>query len=153
MAIFTRIASDGKPIEMTDRTFPDGKTKLSIIKPTMARDISRAGKTVKVQPCWEVEYDENGYAVKCTNVGGNVKAPARNLAFRNEAVKEGWKDCVASSDDGAEFTLYDASRIMLPRSILLLASRPLTLATPMTRSLLLLCSLMLMLFLLFLASN
>ena len=107
MAIFTRIASDGKPIEMTDR---DGKTKLSIIKPTMARDISRAGKTVKVQPCWEVEYDENGYAVKCTNVGGNVKAPARNLAFRNEAVKEGWKDCVASSDDGAEFTLYDGKQ-------------------------------------------
>lgn len=110
MAIFTRIASDGKPIEMTDRTYPDGKTKLSIIKPTMARDISRAGKTVKVQPCWEVEYDENGYAVKCTNVGGNVKAPARNLAFRNEAVKEGWKDCVASSDDGAEFTLYDGKQ-------------------------------------------
>ena len=110
MAIFTRIASDGKPIEMTDRTFPDGKTKLSLIHPTMARDISRAGKTVKVQPCWEVEYDENGYAVKCTNVGGNVKAPARNLAFRNEAVKEGWKDCVASSDDGAEFTLYDGKQ-------------------------------------------
>ena len=107
MAIFTRIASDGKPIEMTDR---DGKTKLSIIKPTMARDISRAGKTVKVQPCWEVEYDENGYAVKCTNVGGNVKAPARNLAFCNEAVKEGWKDCVASSDDGVEFTLYDGKQ-------------------------------------------
>ena len=107
MAIFTRIASDGKPIEMTDR---DGKTKLSIIKPTMARDISRAGKTVEVQPCWKVEYDENGYAVKCINVGGNVKAPARNLAFRNEAVKEGWKDCVASSDDGAEFTLYDGKQ-------------------------------------------
>ena len=107
MAIFTRIASDGKPIEMTDR---DGKTKLSIIKPTMARDISRAGKTVEVQPCWKVEYDENGYAVKCINVGGNVKAPARNLAFRNEAVKEGWKDCVASSDDGVEFTLYDGKQ-------------------------------------------
>ena len=110
MAIFTRIASDGKPIEMTDRTFPEGKTKLAIIHPAIARDISRAGKTVKVQPCWEVEYDENGYAVKCTNVGGNVKAPARHLAFRNEAVKEGWKDCVASSDDGAEFTLYDGKQ-------------------------------------------
>ena len=110
MAIFTRIASDGKPIEMTDRTFPDGKTKLSIIKPTMARDISRAGKTVKVQPCWEVEYDEHGYAVKCSNVGGNVKAPARNLAFHNEKADEGWKDCTASSDDGVEFTLYDGKQ-------------------------------------------
>jgi len=110
MAIFTRIASDGKPIEMTDRTFPDGKTKLSLIHPTMARDISRAGKTVEVQPCWKVEYDENGYAVKCTNVGGNVPAPARNLAFRNEKAAEGWKDCNASSDDGAEFTLYDGKQ-------------------------------------------
>ena len=108
MAIFTRIASDGKPIEMTDVS--NTGMKLSVVAPTMARDISRAGKTVKVQPCWEVEYDENGYAVKCTNVGGNVKAPARNLAFRNEAVKEGWKDCVASSDDGAEFTLYDGKQ-------------------------------------------
>ena len=108
MAIFTRIASDGKPIEMTDVN--NTGMKLSVVAPTMARDISRAGKTIKVQPCWEVEYDENGYAVKCTNVGGNVKAPARNLAFRNEAVKEGWKDCVASSDDGAEFTLYDGKQ-------------------------------------------
>ena len=108
MAIFTRIASDGKPIEMTDVS--NTGMKLSVVAPTMARDISRAGKTIKVQPCWEVEYDENGYAVKCTNVGGNVKAPARNLAFRNEAVKEGWKDCVASSDDGAEFTLYDGKQ-------------------------------------------
>ena len=90
MAIFTRIASDGKPIEMTDVS--NTGMKLSVVAPTMARDISRAGKTVKVQPCWEVEYDEHGYAVKCSNVGGNVKAPARNLAFRNEKADEGWKD-------------------------------------------------------------
>ena len=108
VAIFIFIASDGKPIEMTDVS--NTGMKLSVVAPTMARDISRAGKTVKVQPCWEVEYDEHGYAVKCSNVGGNVKAPARNLAFHNEKADEGWKDCTASSDDGVEFTLYDGKQ-------------------------------------------
>lgn len=130
MAIFTRIASDGKPIEMTDRTYPDGKTKLSIIKPTMARDISRAGKTVKVQPCWEVEYDENGYAVKCTNVGGNVKAPKLNMAFRNEAADEGWKDCTAHSDDGAEFTLYDGKQNYVAKVNIITGEQTLNVGNP-----------------------
>ena len=109
MSKLTRIASDGKPVTLTDTT-PDGKTKLSIIAPTMERDISRANTTITVDPCWELVYDANGYCVKCINIGGKVKAPKTSTTFRNEKANEGWKDCTASSDDGAEFTLYDGKQ-------------------------------------------
>lgn len=64
------IASDGKPIEVTD--IPYGLTekagiKNGIMKPTMKRDMERAGKTVDVL-CWRVTYDEDGYAVKCRKI-------------------------------------------------------------------------------------
>lgn len=64
------IASDGKPIEVTD--IPYGLTekdgiKNGIVKPTMKRDISRAGTEVDVL-CWRVTYDEDGYAVKCVKI-------------------------------------------------------------------------------------
>ena len=60
MATYKRIASDGKPIEVTD--IPAGLSensgvKNSIKQPVMARDISRAGTEI---------YDEDGYCVKMT---------------------------------------------------------------------------------------
>ena len=63
----TRIASDGKPIEVTD--IPAGLSensgvKNSIVQPVMARDISRAGTEIYVAPCYKLIYDENGYCVK-----------------------------------------------------------------------------------------
>ena len=63
----TRIASDGKPIEVTD--IPAGLSensgvKNSIKQPVMARDISRAGTEIYVAPCYKLTYDENGYCVK-----------------------------------------------------------------------------------------
>ena len=109
MATYKRIASDGRPIEVTDTT-PDGKTKLSIIAPTMERDISRANTTITVDPCWELVYDANGYCVKCTNIGGKVKAPKTSTTFRNEKANEGWKDCTAVSDDSVIYTLYDGKQ-------------------------------------------
>ena len=80
MSKLTRIASDGKPVTLTDTT-PDGKTKLSIIAPTMERDISRANATITVDPCWELVYDANGFCVKCTNIGGKVKPPQNLYHF------------------------------------------------------------------------
>lgn len=109
MSKLTRIASDGKPVTLTDTT-TNGKTKLSIIAPTMERDISRANTTITVDPCWELVYDANGYCVKCTNIGGKVKVPKISTTFRNEKADEGWKDCTAFSDDGVEFTLYDGKQ-------------------------------------------
>ena len=65
----TRIASDGRPIEVTDT--PAGLSesagvKNSIKQPVMARDISRAGTEIYVAPCYKLTYDADGYCVKMT---------------------------------------------------------------------------------------
>lgn len=65
----TRIASDGKPIEVTD--IPSGLSekagvKNSIVQPVMARDLSRAGTEIYVAPCYKITYDADGYCVKMT---------------------------------------------------------------------------------------
>ncbi len=67
MATATRIASDGKPIEVTD--IPSGLSensgvKNSIVQPVMARDLERAGTEIYVLPQYKLIYDENGYCVK-----------------------------------------------------------------------------------------
>ena len=67
MATYKRIASDGKPIEVTDT--PAGLSKKSGVKnkfvqPVMARDLSRAGTEIYVLPQYKLTYDENGYCVK-----------------------------------------------------------------------------------------
>ena len=69
MANFTRIASDGKEIFVSDT--PAGLSegsgiKNSITQPVMARDISRAGTEIYVAPCYKLTYDEDGYCVKMT---------------------------------------------------------------------------------------
>lgn len=63
----TRIASDGKPIKVTD--IPAGLSensgvKNSIVQPVMARDLSRAGTEIYVAPCYKLTYDADGYCVK-----------------------------------------------------------------------------------------
>ena len=63
----TRIASDGKPIKVTD--IPAGLSensgvKNSIVQPVMARDLERAGTEIYVAPCYKLTYDEDGYCVK-----------------------------------------------------------------------------------------
>ena len=63
----TRIASDGKPIEVTD--IPYGLSEKegiynAIVQPVMARDISRAGTEIYVAPCSKLTYDADGYCVK-----------------------------------------------------------------------------------------
>ena len=63
----TRIASDGRPIEVTDT--PAGLSensgvKNSIVQPVMARDLSRAGTEIYVLPQYKLTYDEDGYCVK-----------------------------------------------------------------------------------------
>ena len=65
----TRIASDGKPIKVTD--IPAGLSensgvKNSIVQPVMARDISRADTEVYVAPRYKLTYDADGYCVKMT---------------------------------------------------------------------------------------
>ena len=65
----TRIASDGRPIEVTDT--PAGLSESagirnSIKQPVMARDISRAGTEIYVAPCYKLTYDADGYCVKMT---------------------------------------------------------------------------------------
>lgn len=67
MATYKRIASDGRPIEVTNT--PAGLSensgvKNSIVQPVMARDISRAGTEVYVAPCYKLTYDADGYCVK-----------------------------------------------------------------------------------------
>ena len=67
MATYKRIASDGRPIEVTDT--PAGLSensgiKNSIVQPVMARDLSRAGAEIYVLPQYKLTYDENGYCVK-----------------------------------------------------------------------------------------
>ena len=63
----TRIASDGKPIEVTD--IPYGLSEKegiynAIVQPVMARDISRAGTEIYVLPHHKLTYDADGYCVK-----------------------------------------------------------------------------------------
>ena len=69
MATYKRIASDGKPIEVTDT--PAGLSKNSGVKnsikqPVMRRDLERAGTEIYVLPQYKLTYDENGYCVKMT---------------------------------------------------------------------------------------
>ena len=117
MSILTRIASDGMPIEMTDCTMDKSHTKLSVIAPTYKRYPERAGKTITVDPCWEITYDDRGYFASMKNTSGNITAPKCNFAFVNEAVGDKevpamgtfYKDCTASSDDGILFTVYDGA--------------------------------------------
>ena len=69
MATYKRIASDGKPIEVTDAPYDlseNSGVKNSIVQPVMARDTSRAGTEVYVAPCYNLTYDEDGYCVKMT---------------------------------------------------------------------------------------
>ena len=65
----TRIASDGKPIEVTDIPYGLSESagiKNSIVQPVMARDLSRAGTEIYVAPCYKLTYDADGYCVKMT---------------------------------------------------------------------------------------
>ena len=65
----TRIASDGKPIEVTDTPYGLSESagiKNSIVQPVMRRDLERAGTEIDVAPCYKLTYDENGYCVKMT---------------------------------------------------------------------------------------
>ena len=65
----TRIASDGRPIEVTDTLAglsESAGVKNSIVQPVMARDLSRAGTEIYVAPCYKLTYDADGYCVKMT---------------------------------------------------------------------------------------
>ncbi len=69
MATYKRIASDGKPIEVTDT--PAGLSESagirnSIVQPVMRRDLERAGTEIYVAPFYKLTYDEDGYCVKMT---------------------------------------------------------------------------------------
>ena len=86
MATYKRIASDGRPIEVTD--IPAGLSensgvKNSIVQPVMARDLSRAGTEVYVAPCYKLTYDEDGYCVKMTT-GSIPEDVAAKLAELNK---------------------------------------------------------------------
>lgn len=86
MATYKRIASDGKPIEVTDT--PAGLSesagiKNSIVQPVMARDLSRAGTEIYVAPCYKLTYDEDGYCVKMTT-GSIPEDVAAKLAELNK---------------------------------------------------------------------
>ena len=60
MATYKRIASDGKPIEVTDT--PYGLSESAGIK----NSIKQPGTEVYVAPCYRLTYDEDGYCVKMT---------------------------------------------------------------------------------------
>ena len=67
MATYKRIASDGKPIEVTDT--PAGLSESagirnSIKQPVIRRDLERAGTEIYVLPQYKLTYDEDGYCVK-----------------------------------------------------------------------------------------
>jgi len=86
MATYKRIASDGRPIEVTDT--PAGLSekagvKNSIVQPVMARDISRAGTEIYVAPRYKLTYDEDGYCVKMTT-GAIPEDIAAKLAELNK---------------------------------------------------------------------
>ena len=69
MATATRIASDGKPIEVTDTPYglsENSGVKNSIKQPVMRRDLERAGTEIYVAPRYKLTYDEVGYCVKMT---------------------------------------------------------------------------------------
>lgn len=90
MANFTRIASDGKEIFVSDT--PAGISenrgiKNSIVQPVMARDISRAGTDIYVAPCWHLFYDECGYCTRCIQCVIPEEVSAK-LAEAKQANKE-----------------------------------------------------------------
>lgn len=67
MATYKRIASDGKPIEVTDTPYGLSESagiRNSIKQPVMRRDISRAGTEIYVLPQYKLTYDAEGYCVK-----------------------------------------------------------------------------------------
>ena len=67
MATYKRIASDGKPIEVTDIPYglsENSGVKNSIVQPVMVRDLSRAGTEIYVLPQYKLTYDADGYCVK-----------------------------------------------------------------------------------------
>ena len=67
MATYKRIASDGKPIDVTDITYglsESADIKNSIVQPVMSRDLSRAGTEIYVAPCYKLTYDADGYCVR-----------------------------------------------------------------------------------------
>ena len=66
MAI-TRIASDGKLIEVTDTPAglsEKGGIKNSVKQPVVTRDLSRAGTEIYVLPHHKLTYDADGYCIK-----------------------------------------------------------------------------------------
>ena len=80
----TRIASDGKPIKVTDT--PAGLSensgvKNSIVQPVMRRDLERAGTEIYVAPCYKLTYDEDGYCVKMTTGSIPEDVAAKLAAF------------------------------------------------------------------------
>ena len=67
MATYKRIASDGKPIEVTDTPYGLSESagiKNSIKQPVMRRDLERAGTEIYVLPQYKLIYDEDGYCIK-----------------------------------------------------------------------------------------
>ena len=67
MATYKRIASDGKPIEVTDSPYGLSESagiKNSIKQPVMRRDLERTGTEIYVLPQYKLTYDANGYCVK-----------------------------------------------------------------------------------------
>lgn len=67
MATYKRIASDGRPIEVTDTPYglsESAGVKNSIKQPVMRRDLSRAGTEIYVLPQYKLTFDAEGYCVK-----------------------------------------------------------------------------------------
>lgn len=86
MATYKRIASDGKPIEVTDTPYGLSESagiRNSIKQPVMHRDLERAGTEIYVAPCYKLTYDENGYCVKMTT-GSIPEDVAAKLAELNK---------------------------------------------------------------------
>ena len=82
MATYKRIASDGKPIEVTDT--PAGLSesagvKNSIKQPVMRRDLERAGTEIYVLPQYKLTYDEDGYCVKKGHIPDDIAAKLAEL--------------------------------------------------------------------------
>lgn len=84
MATYKRIASDGKPIEVTDTPYGLSESagiKNGIKQPVMARDLSRAGTEIYVAPCYKLTYNEDGYCVKMTTCAIPEDVAAKLAAF------------------------------------------------------------------------
>ena len=67
MATYKKIASDGKPIEVTDMPYglsENSGIRNSIKQPVMRRDLERAGTEIYVLPQYKLTYDADGYCVK-----------------------------------------------------------------------------------------